>query len=1302
MTDNFGCVGTEIFAIDVRPIPDVNISSPNFQFDCPTYPIVKMYATDTDEGLDFQWFMNGSPVGTNSNFYQNNVAANYQVIATDSEGCTAPSNILTIHPCGTPGVCNLPPGPGCPFPIPLDFNIVPTPICNERHYDGIMPPTATPGSQLWVFEHFPSSTIISLDKTYPKAGYEKIIFFADFGGSLCGIAKPDAIVLAADFKQKTACAGQSVEFEDISTFLPPFSITGWAWNFGDPTSGAANISSTKNPAHTFQNPGDFTVKLTVTSSTGCSSVFSKTIKVAAPPTATILDPATNCAGNALRFLATSPTSDISKWDWNFADAASGDLNVATVNPAFHKFENAGNYLVSLKIRNISGCENTVSKPQTVAPNPLGGAIAMLPASGKICEGKSATLTAPPGGTAWLWNTGATANSLIINQKGNFNLTITDGNGCTYSPPDAIVDVLPAPDATVSAVEKNDLGYVIALFPSPFEACQGDDVLLQSTGNGANFTYSWPDGTIGFLDEFSETRGNLLPTGMHNFSVTVTNPTTGCTSTTPPFSVIVNPAPTNVAIVSSLPAPVCGHQNVVLSVQMPSALNVYEWSTGQGGAFLATDEAGLFSVVATNSFGCSATSNTLKILPGAPIESVPSGCHTRCTPDTICFTPPPSAVSWQWFLNGTAIPGPAGKIPNLIATTSGGYTVLITDASGCTAFSKPLSLNLLPGFGSVIGEVFSDANDDQLIDGGDILEAGIPVILFENSVPKDTVLTNQFGRFSFIDQPEKTYKIALDTANLPIGFSPILWTQNVVISGCEDLETLAFLLKICQPPAPTFLNLETCAGKPVFYENQWINGGETVNFMLKNNAGCDSSVTVTVQELPQIAPQTIQFSTCDSVFYNQKWLAASTSESFVLQSTNGCDSLVTAVVNGWPSASSAVNLSACDSVFFNQTWLKTGASQSFIFQTTNGCDSTVTVSVSGLPGQNSTVNLSACAGQNAVFNGTQIPAGQSKIFVFQSINGCDSTVTIAVSTVQPTSSTVNLAACPGSFAVFQNQNIAAGSSKTFILQNAAGCDSTVLVAVAALPTMDFEIATDSACFNKSDGHVFLKNLTGIAPFEFSIDAGQNWQTTDFEKIKSGTATILVRDGNGCILEKTAIIPAIEPISVALSDLILPCDSTQFSFNPQVSGGGNLLFLWENAGGNALGSAKNFTATSPAGFVFSAINRCETVSKPVIAEWDEATIGSLFYAPNVFAPEGENNKNWQVIVKNESQITDYQLVVFDRWGNKVFSTTNPSEVWDGTSRGKKRQPGVYVWMLEGTVEVCGQRRKLSEKGDVTVVR
>lgn len=100
----------------------------------------------------------------------------------------------------------------------------------------------------------------------------------------------------------------------------------------------------------------------------------------------------------------------------------------------------------------------------------------------------------------------------------------------------------------------------------------------------------------------------------------------------------------------------------------------------------------------------------------------------------------------------------------------------------------------------------------------------------------------------------------------------------------------------------------------------------------------------------------------------------------------------------PTVFSQLTLSACDASFVSYAGVSVpvGATQTFAFNSVNGCDSLVTVTVVGLQSTSGQVQVSACSGQTVVFNGVSIPAGSSMQFTLQNAAGCDSVLTVIVS------------------------------------------------------------------------------------------------------------------------------------------------------------------------------------------------------------------------------------------------------------------------------------------------------------------
>ena len=93
----------------------------------------------------------------------------------------------------------------------------------------------------------------------------------------------------------------------------------------------------------------------------------------------------------------------------------------------------------------------------------------------------------------------------------------------------------------------------------------------------------------------------------------------------------------------------------------------------------------------------------------------------------------------------------------------------------------------------------------------------------------------------------------------------------------------------------------------------------------------------------------------------------------------------------------------------------------------------------------------------------------------------------------------------------------------------------------------------------------------------------------------------------------------------------------------------------------------------------------------------------FIPNVFTPNGDGT-NDVFEVYNSCELTNFSMIIFDRWGGFVFKAEDipanqGSYGWDGTYRGERVEPAVFVYYVEieftdGFVEIVS--------GDVTVLR
>lgn len=86
------------------------------------------------------------------------------------------------------------------------------------------------------------------------------------------------------------------------------------------------------------------------------------------------------------------------------------------------------------------------------------------------------------------------------------------------------------------------------------------------------------------------------------------------------------------------------------------------------------------------------------------------------------------------------------------------------------------------------------------------------------------------------------------------------------------------------------------------------------------------------------------------------------------------------------------------------------------------------------------------------------------------------------------------------------------------------------------------------------------------------------------------------------------------------------------------------------------------------------------------------------PTAFSPNGDGeNDVFHVLNRNLAQL---DLQVFNRWGEKVYETTDWTVGWDGTYKGQKQDVGVYVWQC--SYRIIGEANTKTAKGNVTLIR
>ena len=268
--------------------------------------------------------------------------------------------------------------------------------------------------------------------------------------------------------------GEPLQFTDESTPPQSIPINQWLWNFGDPDSGAANVSTSQNPTHTYNAPGFYTVSLTVrttapsnNTATIVKTAFIEAVQAPAPAfTTSIQNPnAPDVVQFANRTLQGS--EPITGYLWNFGDPNSPNNTSTAENPT-HTFTTAGTFTVTLTVQ-TSNREVTISRAVTVVFTPPAVEFAVetnavTPRENVIEDGALTTdslrflnLTTPgtetdTTGFSYAWNFGDGTSSTLEEPVHDFpnpgtytvSLTVTTPTSTTTVSHDIAVDEPPVP------------------------------------------------------------------------------------------------------------------------------------------------------------------------------------------------------------------------------------------------------------------------------------------------------------------------------------------------------------------------------------------------------------------------------------------------------------------------------------------------------------------------------------------------------------------------------------------------------------------------------------------------------------------------------------------------------------------------------------------------------------------------------------------------------------------------------------------------------------------------------------------
>jgi len=398
--------------------------------------------------------------------------------------------------------------------------------------------------------------------------------------------------------------------------------------------------------------GNVTLTLTVANAQGCSNTQSIDIPIAnVQATITPSGPLTICPGGSVTLTASAGASYI--WSNNtYAQSTT--------------ITQAGSY--SVRVFDGNGC---YAQSQSVTVSVASPSATITPSGPTtFCACGSVTLSAPAG-YLYSWSSGATTQSIIVNQSNTYTVTVQDGNGCTASSSVAVT-VNPVPEV---------------VFSTPSLVCGTSESAQEVQPLGTGLTYDWTitNGAItqnaGHRVYFTANAG-ATQVVLH---VTITG-SNGC-SASDSITLPVH-TPPDATITTSGPTTFCAGGNVTLTA--PAGMSSYNWSTGATTQSITVSTPDSYTVTVRDANFCSTQSSpvvvTVNPLPAPTIST--SGSTTFCAGGSVTLTAPDGFASYRWNTGATT--------QSINVSSTGNYSVTVSDGN-CSGVSAetPVTVRTLP-------------------------------------------------------------------------------------------------------------------------------------------------------------------------------------------------------------------------------------------------------------------------------------------------------------------------------------------------------------------------------------------------------------------------------------------------------------------------------------------------------------------------------------------------------------------------------------------------------------------------------
>lgn len=1248
-TTGFGCADTLTALVYVDSIP-----TSNFIFSIECVGDSTVFTNMAIGGVtNWAWdFGDGSPVNNTVNpTYLYAASGSYTVTltVTNPAGCThSISQLVTVNAV-----------PVAAFTTPSTCLGTPTTFTDAT--------SGVPIGWEWDFGDLsPLDITQNPTHTYAAIGTYNVTLVS-FGGAGCSDTITQTITVTAvptaDFTFVQACATDTTFFTSTSLGVPDT----FFWDFGD---GNTDATNDPNPDHIYAADGTYSVMLIAGyAASGCTDTIFQNVD-AFPRTVPGFTSNTPCLGTATSFVDLT-TNSPTNWEWDFGDASPLDNTPAPV----HFYLTPGVFNVQLITSNVFGCIDTLQLPITVFPLPVADF-----SFDTVCDGFTSTFTdLSTNAVSWAWDfSDGSAIDLnpspthVFPNSGQFNvqLIVVNADGC----PDTLVQV-------------------VDVWPNPIASFTVDTACtsyLTSFTDASTAAVSWEwdfgDGTP--INTLVSPTNTYPGAGSYVAEQVVTN-VFGCTDTTTvPVEVLPQP------VAGFINSTVCARDVVQFTDTTLGPPNFWQWDFDDGTPLDNSQNpvhtyllGGTYDIelISGNSAGCFDTTIvpvTVYTLP-TPDFIADTVCLFNVTTFTDLSTDVVTINQWDYDF-GDGINQSTLQNPTYIYQTPGVFNVVltVTNQNGCdSTVTLPVLVTAVP----VAGFAF------------DTVCVGNPNTFTDTSSGFPTQWLWDFGDGTVVNGgPNETHTYLTPGSylvSLMVTSGPGCSDQIFQIIDVSDDAASAITAPdtVCHNTNVSFIDSSIITvglitnyfwdmGDGNTYNTEdvlhtYLNPGVyIVTHTVTTSGGCSSTSThtIVVLDLPVASfAFTIPCENQPSLFTDQSVIGVGTIDQWLwdfgdLSPTDNTQnpSHQYAAAGSYDVSLTVTSDFGCSSSLLQSVLINPQPVAAFSANTVCWGDLTTFTDMSTITsGIISTWDWDFDDGTN---DNAQHP-GHTFVSYTDSFNvqlivttdqGCVDSITHLINTHPVVA-----------FDYFPDViNGCAPLAVSFTDQSTAG----------ASQVMGWQWAFD-------DG------FTGFAqnPNHTYGDSGQYY------------VGLTVTTSDGCTFSDTlnyAItvwgqpVANFDPTPYSTSIFESEVTAVDLSSSDVVNWEydfGDFFYSNDESPVHAYEDTGVYVITQ---IVYNSFGCSDTIQKGVHI-FGEYT----HYAPNAFTPDNDGVND--IFYTTGTGTVEYELTIFDRWGQVVFNTNNPLQGWDGTYRGIMSPEDVYVWRVI-TKDVLGETH--DHRGHVTLLK